>query len=98
MRYGPYVEKLKASVTRAPGALSPDVRNAILRRDSSRIPPALAPYLEKVWAHAYRVTDEDVEQLKRDGFSEDEIFEATAAAAVGAAFMRLERAEAAMRA
>ena len=97
-RYGSYVEKLKASVTRAPGALSPDVRSAILRRDNSRIPPTLAPYLEKVWAHAYRVTDDDGEQLNRDGFSEDEIFEATAAAAVGAALMRLERAEAAMRA
>lgn len=97
-RYGSYVEKLKASVTQAPGALSPDVRAAILRRDSGQVPPALAPYLEKVWAHAHRITDDDVEQLKREGFSEDEIFEATAAAAVGAALMRLERAEAAMRA
>ena len=97
-RYGTYVEKLRASVTQSPGALAPDVRLAILERDRSRIPPALAPYLDKVWAHAYRVTDEDVELLKRGGFSEDEIFEATAAAAVGAALMRLERAMGALRA
>lgn len=97
-RYGAYVEKLKASVTQSPGALAPDVRTAILARDGSRIPPALAPYLDKVWAHAYRITDEDVEQLKRGGLSEDEIFEATAAAAVGAALRRLERGMGALRA
>jgi hypothetical protein len=97
-RYDAYVGKLRASVTQAPGALSSDVRDAILNRDRSRIPPALAPYLEKVWAHAYRVTDDDVEQLKRGGFSEDAIFEATAAAAVGAALMRLERGMGALRA
>lgn len=97
-RYGAHVEKLRASVTQAPGALSPEVRAAILRRDSAKIPPVLAPYLEKVWAHAHRITDEDVEQLKRGGVSEDEIFEATAAAAVGAALLRLERGMAALRA
>ena len=97
-RYGAYVEKLKASVTQSAGTLSPDVRTAIVTRDRSRIPPALVPYLEKVWAHANRITDDDVEQLKHAGFSEDEIFEATAAAAVGAALMRLERGMGALRA
>ena len=97
-RYGAYVEKLRASVTQVPGALSPEVRSAIVARDRSRIPPGLAPYLEKVWAHANRITDDDVEQMKRGGFSEDEIFEATAAAAVGAALMRLERGMGALRA
>jgi alkylhydroperoxidase family enzyme len=97
-RYGGYVEKLRHSVTQTPGALPPDVRGAILARDNARIPAALVPYLEKVWTHAYRVTDEDVAQLKRDGFSEDQIFEATAAAAVGAALMRLEQGMGALRA
>ncbi|HYC49466.1 MAG TPA: hypothetical protein VEB19_00025 [Gemmatimonadaceae bacterium] len=47
--------------------------------------------MEKVAAHAWRVTDEDVEALTRAGHSEDAIFEVTAAAALGAAIMRLER-------
>jgi alkylhydroperoxidase family enzyme len=57
-------------------------------------PPAFGPYLDKVRRHAYRVTDEDVEELKRAGHSEDEIFELTVAAAVGAG---LERRAAALR-
>ncbi len=40
--------------------------------------------------HAYKVTDADVEELKRAGFSEDEIFEHTVAAAVAAGLERLE--------
>ena len=97
-RYNGYVEKVKRSVTQSPGALSAEVRTAIMARDNGRIPPALVPYLEKVWAHAYRITDDDIEELTRGGFSEDQIFEATAAAAVGAALMRLERGMGALRA
>ena len=96
-RYDAYVEKLKASVTQTPGALPPEVRAAIVARDTQKIPPALVPYVIKVALHAYKVTDEDVLQLKRDGLSEDQIFEATAAAAVGAALLRLEKGTAALR-
>ena len=53
-------------------------------------PPALAPYLEKVRRHAYQGTDADVQRLKDVGFSEDEIFEHTASAAVAAGLERLE--------
>ena len=98
MRYDAHVAKLKASVTQSSGALTPDVRTAIVERDTRRIPPALAPYVIKVALHAYRITDEDIMQLKRDGLTEDQIFEATAAAAVGAALLRLERGMAALRA
>ncbi len=55
------------------------------------LPAELRPYVEKVAAHAWRVTDEDVDALKRAGHSEDAIFELTAAATMGAAIMRLER-------
>ena len=98
MRFDAYVETLRASVTQSPGALSPEVRKAIVERDTRRIPPALAPYVIKVALHAYKITDDDVVQLKRDGLSEDQIFEATAAAAVGAALLRLEKGMAALRA
>jgi alkylhydroperoxidase family enzyme len=53
-------------------------------------PPELAPYAEKVRLHAYRVTDRDVDALKRAGFSEDEIFEHTVSAAVAAGLVRLD--------
>jgi alkylhydroperoxidase family enzyme len=53
-------------------------------------PPAFAPYLDKVRRGAYQVTDADVQALKAAGFSEDEIFEHTVSAAVGAGLERLE--------
>jgi alkylhydroperoxidase family enzyme len=54
-------------------------------------PPELEPYLDKVRNRAYTVTDADVQELKDAGFSDDEIFEQTVSAAVGAGLHRLER-------
>jgi alkylhydroperoxidase family enzyme len=56
------------------------------------LPESLAAYLDKVRRHAYKVVDADVEQMRAAGLSEDEIFEATAAAAVGAGLVRLRAA------
>jgi alkylhydroperoxidase family enzyme len=53
-------------------------------------PPEFATYLEKVRLHAYTVTDRDIEELKAAGFSEDEIFEQTVAAAAAAGLERLD--------
>jgi alkylhydroperoxidase family enzyme len=53
-------------------------------------PEPMRPYFEKVRQHAYKVTNADVEKLKRDGFSEDAIFEHTVSAAVAAGLARLE--------
>jgi alkylhydroperoxidase family enzyme len=55
-------------------------------------PEAMASYLGKVHAHAYRVTDADVEQLREEGFSDDEIFEHTVSAAVAEGLTRLDAA------
>ena len=41
---------------------------------------------------AYTVTDADIEGLKADGFSEDEIFEQTVAAAIAQGLRRLDAA------
>jgi alkylhydroperoxidase family enzyme len=60
-------------------------------------PTQMARYLEKVRLHAYRVTDRDVEELKAAGFSEDEIFEHTVAAATAAGLERLEAGLATLR-
>jgi hypothetical protein len=56
-------------------------------------PPAdMTPYLEKVRDGAYAITDEDVDALKRAGFSEDEIFEQTVVTAIGEGLRRLDAA------
>jgi len=53
-------------------------------------PPEFAAYLAKVRDEAYKVTDADVQALKDAGYSDDEIFEQTVSAAVGAGLHRLE--------
>jgi alkylhydroperoxidase family enzyme len=53
-------------------------------------PDVFGSYLEKVRRHAHRTTDADVQALKAAGYSEDEIFEHTVAAAVAAGLERLE--------
>lgn len=52
----------------------------------------MQPYLDKVRTCAYRVTDGDVDELKRAGVTEDEIFEATVAVAIGEGLRRLDAA------
>ena len=97
-RYDVYVEQVRVTVIEAAAQLSVDVRRAIVQREPKSIPTPLVPYVLKVALHAYKVEDEDIIGLKRDGRSEDEIFEATVAAAVGAALLRLDRGMAALRA
>ena len=53
------------------------------------VPDDLAAYVEKVRRHAYKVTDAEVEALRRD-YSDDELFEVTVATAVDAGFSRLD--------
>ncbi len=58
--------------------------------ETSPAPEAMAPYLAKVRERAYAVTDADVEGLRAAGFSEDEIFEQTVAAAIAQGLRRLD--------
>jgi alkylhydroperoxidase family enzyme len=60
-------------------------------------PPELAAYLDKVRRHAYKITDQDVQALKDDGYSEDAIFEHTVSAAVASGLERLEAGLKALR-
>jgi alkylhydroperoxidase family enzyme len=55
-------------------------------------PADMLPYLEKVRLHAYKVTERDVEELERAGFTEDEIFEQTVSTATAAGLDRLDAA------
>ena len=80
--------------TQGPGTLAADVRAAAA--SGQGLPDALASYVQKVHGQAYRITDEDIEALKRAGCSEDQIFELTCCAAIGAGFRRLNAGMAAL--
>ena len=73
-----------------------DALRAIAARIARDAPPPdeMAPYLAKVRKRAYDVGDADVEALKAAGFSEDEIFEQTVAAAIREGLRRLDAATA----
>ena len=62
-------------------------------------PPAegMREFLEGVRAHAYRITDRDVDALREAGFSEDEIFEQAVAVAVSEGLRRYEAGLRALR-
>jgi hypothetical protein len=61
------------------------------------MPPALQEYVAKVRDASYRVTDTDMAALKAVGYGEDEIFEVTVAAALGAALRSLDAGMSAVR-
>jgi alkylhydroperoxidase family enzyme len=68
---------------------------AELRAVVAGMPPApqvMAPYPALVRDRAFAVTDADVERLKAEGLSEDEIFEQTVAVAIGQGLRRLDAA------
>ena len=91
MRYAELVDKTREAVLRSPGATDPALRHAVAFGPGTQVPDALRAYVDKVALHAYRVTDADVAALKAAGYTEDQIFEITASAALGAALRRLER-------
>lgn len=110
-RHMPLVRALQDSVLTAPGETDPALRRAIEARSAEAggrpgpagsqgpdaVSGALRSYVDKVARHAYKVTDRDLEELKRAGYSEDAIFEITLSAALGAGMARLERGLAALR-
>jgi alkylhydroperoxidase family enzyme len=90
-RYIDEVTRTTHATLESDGETPTELRWTVFHRRMDEIPANLRSYVEKVTRHAYRVTDADVDELKRAGYSEDAIFEITAAAALGAAVMRLER-------
>jgi alkylhydroperoxidase family enzyme len=96
--FDPYEKRLtllRKSVLSEPGALAPEVRRAIC--DGHELPEPLGAYVRKVVEHAHTVGDEDIAGLHRAGFTDDQIFEATVSAALGAGLYRLGRVLAALR-
>ena len=78
--------------------LTPEQRRAIAARAGSpgsttgedATPAGLRPLVEKISRWAYKVTQEDLDALRAAGFSEEQLYEATVAAALGAAWSRLD--------
>jgi alkylhydroperoxidase family enzyme len=64
---------------------------------TQRLPIQIEGYVETVARHAYKTVDQDIENLKRAGYSEDAIFELTVSAALGVALEQLESAIAVIR-
>ena len=86
--------RLEEAVLHSLGTLDPATRQAIA--EERDVPTALRAYVGKVHRHAYKVIDEDIAELRAAGYSEDQIFEATLAAAFGAGRARLSAGLAAL--
>lgn len=105
--YTAHSEHLVEGVLNSPGETDPALRRAIAEQSAqlslrspqpvAQVPPALVAYVKKVAFYAYKTTEEDIEALRRAGYSEDAIFEITVSAALGAGMIRLERGLAAMK-
>ena len=106
-RYATHTQAPIDAVLNSPGETDPGLRHAVEARSAQlsgrpsqhagHVPQELVPYLKKVALHAYRTTDNDIEALRRVGYSEDEIFELTLSAALGAGMARLECGLAALK-
>lgn len=105
--YAHLMQRLREAVLDGPGTTAPRLRRAVAARSAElgggpgpaagEIPPDLRAYVDTIARHAYRVTDDDIDALRRAGWSEDAIFEVSISAAVGAGSARLERGLAALR-
>lgn len=86
-RFEPLVSALRRAVTEAPGEAPAALRAAAC--EGAVKDPVYARYVAKVRAHAYRVTDADIAELRAAGASDEAIFEVTVAAALGEGLRRL---------
>lgn len=104
-RYADLVERLRQAVLEGNTATSAEVRRAAESRAAAsagrsarerELAPELVGFVDKVARRAHSITQDDVDALRRAGYSEDAIFEVITAAAIGAGLGRLERGLAAL--
>jgi AhpD family alkylhydroperoxidase len=81
--HGDVVANLRHAVLDAPATTDPALRAAAAAGDP--LPEPWQSYAMTVRDASYRITDTDMDRLTAAGYSEDQIFETTVAAAVGAA-------------
>lgn len=105
-RYAEKVRRLTEAVLVGSGETKATLRQEVearaavlgggLRKSRGEMPPDLRSYVEKVARRAHEVGDQEIEELKQAGWSEDAIYEITVSAALGAGLGRLERGLAAL--
>ena len=93
-RYDAMVARLCESVLRAPATLDAARREAAARGD---LEGAAAAFVRKVRDASYKVTDEDFAAMEASGLTEEQVFELTVSAALGAAKERLDGVNALLR-
>jgi hypothetical protein len=96
VRHGDAIERIREAAVSSPGVSDASTRQAAY--DDIELPPPMGPYLAKVREAAPAITDQDFDQLRAAGYSEDAILELTVAAAVGAAGRAYDAARGALRA
>src|SRR5438105_293379 len=89
LMYDPHA-KLRDQVLKrvldGPGESDPTIRAAAA--DNRGLPPDLAPLVDKIHNHAYKVTDGDLARLQA-AYGDDRLFEIIVSAALGASRKRL---------
>jgi alkylhydroperoxidase family enzyme len=94
-KFAQLVSDLRESVFDGPGRVDPEVRRSAATGQSLAEP--WLSYTKQVRDEPATVTSSDIESLKAAGHSEDEIFEITVAAAVGASLRPLDAGLKALR-
>jgi rhodanese-related sulfurtransferase len=87
-------EALVRRILEGAGKASPSERRAAF--NNSGVAGPLGVLVDKAARHAYRVTDEDINAVKRSGLSEDQVFEIVVYVAIGQASRQYNAALAAL--
>ena len=93
--YDGMLRRLQHAVLSGPGTLEAAVRQAAGR--GAQMSGALGQYVSKVAQRDYKGIDNCIAELGLEGYSDDQIFEATVSAALGAGVRRLQLAFHALR-
>ena len=86
--YGEMMKRLQDAAFSGPGTLDSSVRQAV--GAGAQISGALGPYVRKIWRRDYQGIDNCIADLRSEDYSDDQIFEATVSAALGAGVWRLQ--------
>jgi len=94
-RYSRFITDLREAAFKGPGQVDPATRQSAATGEALSEP--WLSYTKKVRDEAWSITDSDVDDLRAAGHSEDEIFEMTVAAALGASLRMLDAGMQALR-
>jgi alkylhydroperoxidase family enzyme len=82
------LSRVQNAVLNGPATLPAALRQTI--SEGHELPGPLGAYAKKVAEQAYLITDEDIAELQQANYTDDQIFEATVSAALGAGLARLD--------